>query len=72
MVGALAWYGCPHIIGRPNTLSPSVHPPVKMRRKAILLLNFSGSPQALRPVREESSSWVMEVVWKLLNKGQIL
>ena len=71
MVGALAWYGCTHIVERLNTLSPSVHPPVKMRRKVTSLLDFSGSPQALRLVREEKSDWVMEVAWKLLTKGQM-
>ena len=71
MVGALAWYGCTHIVERPNTLSPSVHPPVKIRRKATSLLNLFGLPQALRLVREESSDWVMEVTWKCSNIGQI-
>ena len=72
MVGVLAWYGCTHIVERPNTLSPSVHPLVKTKRKVTSLLNFSELPQALRLVRGETSNWVMEVAWKLLNRGQML
>ena len=71
MEGTLAWYRCTHIIVRPNTLSPSVHPLVKMRRKVTSLLKLSASPQDLRLVREESLDCVMESAWKLPNKGQM-
>ena len=71
MVGALAWYGWTHIVEKPNMLSPTAHPPGKIRRKATLLLNLSRLPLASRLVREESSNWVMEAVWKYFNIGQI-
>ena len=45
---------------RPYTLSPAMHPAVRIRRRVMSLLNFSELPQAFRLVREESSDWVME------------
>ena len=44
MEGTLACCGCTHIIARPNTLSPSAHPLVKMRRKVTSLLNLCFTP----------------------------
>ena len=46
--------------------------PSQDEKEGISLLNFSWLTQALRVEREESSDWVMEVAWKLLNKGQML
>ena len=55
--------GFTHIMERPYTLSPTVHPSVRTRRKAMLFQNFSRLPQAFRLLREESSDWVIEVTW---------
>ena len=69
--GALAWYGCTHIIARPNTLSPSLHPLVEVKRKVTSLLNLSALPQALRLVRVESLDCVTEATCKLPNERQM-
>ena len=62
-----------HPYGRKTILpiSCSLLALTETRRKAMSLQNFSSSPQAFKPVREESSDQVTDMIWNCCNGGQM-